>query len=632
MGAETLPQLLLATSHRRGLGRTAMRRKEYGIWQRYTWHDYVDHVRAVSLGLVALGIQPGDRVAIIGENDPEWYWAELGAQAAGAIAFGIFSDSIPTEIRYYLEQSDATVVFAHDQEQTDKVLAVADGLPNLRRIVYWDRKGLWFYDHPLLMTFADVEALGRQLHADDPDLFERSVAQGKRTDVATLCYTSGTTGAPKAAMLSHQALVQSISALAGLSPIREDDEYVSFIPPAWATEQYIGIAGQLVCGFTVNFAEEPETVRADLREIGPQLVVYTTRLWEGICSEIQAEMGDARGVKRLVYRACRAVADRAVDREVAGRSLGVGWRALRAAADRLCFRGIRDQLGLLYTRDAFTGGAPLGPENFRLVRAHGINLKQIYGLTETGFLTAHPDGDVRPETLGRPLPGASIAISDAGEIIVRSQAMFSGYFKAPDRAAEKWMDDWYRTGDGGMFDDGGHLVYLDRLDEFRTLSGGKTFAPSYIETRLRFSPYIKDCLCVGGPAAPFVAAIVNIDYANVGRWAEARGLTYTTFSDLSQKPEVNEFIEREVASVNQRLTPALRVQAFALLAKELDPDEGELTRTRKLRRTFLEQRQQALIAALYGDAPDFPVETHVVYRDGRRGVVRSTIGIRRLAP
>jgi long-chain acyl-CoA synthetase len=629
---ETLPQLLLAMSRRRGAARTAMRRKEYGIWQRYTWGDYVAHVRAVSLGLVALGIQPGDRIAIVGENDPEWYWAEIGAQAAGAIAFGIFSDSIPAEIRYYLEQSEASIVFAHDQEQADKVFAVADGLPNLRRIVYWDSKGLWFYDHPLLMPFADVEALGRQLDRDDPELFERNVGQGKPTDIAVLCYTSGTTGAPKAAMLSHQAVVQSIVSLVTLSPIAEEDEYVSFIPPAWATEQYLGIAGQLVYGFTVNFAEEPETVRADLREIGPQLVVYTTRLWEAICSEIQAEMGDARGLKRLVYRACRAITDRAVDREVSGRSLSLPWRALRAAADRLCFRGIRDQLGLLHTRDAFTGGAPLGPENFRLVRSHGINLKQIYGLTETGFLTAHPDGNVRPETLGRPLPGAEVAISPNGEIIARSGAMFSGYFKAPDRAAEKWLDDWYRTGDGGMFDDAGHLVYLDRLDEFRALADGQPFAPSYIETRLRFSPFIKDCLCVGGPTAPHVAAIVNIDYANVGRWAEGRGLSYTTFSDLSQKPEVYQLIEHEIATFNRRLPPAMRVLAFALLSKELDPDEGELTRTRKLRRTFLEQRQQALIEALYGEAANFPVETSVVYRDGRRGTVRTTIALRRLAP
>jgi long-chain acyl-CoA synthetase len=630
-GPETLPQLLVDKAARWGDTRVAMRRKEFGIWRRYTWGDYLDQVRALSLGLVALGLERGDRVAIVGENDPEWYWAEIGAQSAGGVAFGIFSDCTPPEILYYLEHSEAMCVFAHDQEQTDKVLSIAERLPALRRIVYWDPKGLWFYDHPRLMSFADLLAAGRRYETEHPGFFADSVAQGKAADVAVFCYTSGTTGKPKAAMLPHQVLIQSITAVGQVHALRETDEYVSFIPPAWSTEQYLGIAGQLVFGFTVNFPEEPETVREDLREIAPHVLVYTTRLWEAICSEIQAEMEDARGLKRLTYWVCRRVAERIVEREVRGEPLGIRERALRAATEWLCFRGVRDRLGLIRARHAITGGAPLGPENFKLVRTHGIKLKQLYGLTETGLLSTHPEAEVRPETLGRPLPGVEIKIADDGEILVKTRSMFAGYFKQPDGVGARWYGDWFRTGDGGMFDERGHLVYLDRVEEFRPLGGQRRFPPSYVETRLRFSPYVKDCCAVGGEDAPAVLALITIDFENVGRWADTRRLAYTTFSDLSQKPEVYDLIASVVQQLNRSMPGWMRIGAFALLPKELDPDEGELTRTRKLRRNFVEQRHGALIRAMFDGAADFAVETPVVYRDGRRAIVRTTIPIRRVA-
>ncbi len=628
---ETLPQLLLDKAMRWGDTRVAMRRKEFGIWQRFTWRDYLARVREVALGLAALGLQRGDRVAIVGENDPEWYWAELAAQAIGGAAFGIFSDCTPPEILYYLEHSEAMCVFAHDQEQTDKVLAIADRVPSLRRIVYWDPKGLWFYDHPMLTSFTDLCAAGRAWEAEHPTFFADSVAEGKATDVAIFCYTSGTTGKPKAAMLPHRSPIQSITAVGEVHALRETDEYVSFIPPAWATEQFLGLAGQLVFGFTVNFPEEPETVREDLREIAPHVLVYTTRLWESICSEIQAEMEDARGLKRLTYRVCRRIAERIVDRELRGEPIGVRERVLRAITERLAFRGIRDRLGLVRTRHAITGGAPLGPENFKLVRTHGINLKQLYGLTETGLLSTHPETEVQPETLGRPLPGVDIRIADDGEILVRTHAMFAGYFKQPEALGARWDGDWFRTGDGGMFDERGHLVYLDRIEEFRPLGGGRRFPPSYIETRLRFSPYVRDCCAVGGEDAPMVLVLVTIDFDNVGRWADGRRLAYTTFSDLSQKPDVYDLVASVVDTLNASMPDWMRIGAFALLPKELDPDEGELTRTRKLRRTFVEQRNAGLIRAMFDGARDFAVETPVVYRDGRRGVVRTTIPIRRLA-
>jgi long-chain acyl-CoA synthetase len=630
MRAETLPQLLVERAGRHGHGRVAMRRKEFGVWKRFTWADYLAQVEGVALGLMAIGLERGERVAIVGENDPEWYWAELGAQAAGGVAFGIFSDCTPAEILYYLEHSEAVVVFAHDQEQTDKVLSIVDRLPHVRRVLYWDPKGLWSYDHPRLASFDTLLAEGRRFAGEHPGVFQASVAQGKGTDVAVFCYTSGTTGKPKAAMLNHAGLVGNIEAVGAAHPIGEADEYVSFIPPAWSTEQYIGIAGQLVHGFTVNFPEEPETVRDDLREIAPHFLVYTTRLWEGLCSEIQAEMEDARGLKRLAYTACRRIADRLVDRELGGERLGRGAAAARGIADRVCFRGIRDRLGLTRVRHALTGGAPLGPDNLKLVRAHGINIKQIYGLTETGLLATHADGDVRPETLGRPLRGVEVRISDEGEILVRTASMFSGYFRQPEATAGRWVEDWFRTGDGGMVDDHGHLVYLDRIEEFRPLASGKRFAPSYIETRLRFSQYVRDCCVVGSEASSFPVALVTIDYDNVGRWADARRIAYTTFTDLSLKPPVYDLIDTAIQSVNRRLPPWMRVHAFALLPKELDPDEGELTRTRKLRRSFVEARQAGLIAAIHAGAADFAVETEVVYRDGRRGRVATRIPIRRV--
>jgi long-chain acyl-CoA synthetase len=625
--ADTLPQLLAARAARHG-ERVAMRRKEFGVWRRFTWREYLEQVKAVALGLTALGVERGERVAVVGENDPEWYWAELGAQAAGAVAFGIFADCTPPEIFYYLEHSEALCVFAHDQEQTDKVLSIADRLPRLRRVVYWDPKGLWSYDHPLLMSFDELLVAGRRYAAEHPGFFDASVAQGKATDVAVFCYTSGTTGRPKAAMLNHHGLVASIGAVGSVHPMRESDEYVSFIPPAWSTEQYIGVAGQLVHGFTVNFPEEPETVREDVREIAPHFLVYTTRLWESICSEIQAEMEDARGLKRVTYRTCRRFADRLVEQELRGERARAGQRLLRTASDWLCFRGIRDRLGLARSRHAITGGAPLGPENFKLIRAHGINLEQLYGLTETGLLSSHADGDVRPETLGRPLPGVEIRISDDGEILVRTPSMFSGYFNQPEATASRWIDDWYRTGDGGMFDEHGHLVYLDRVEEFRPLASGTRFPPSYVETRLRFSQYVKDCCVAGGEAAPCAVALVTIDYDNVGRWADGQRLAYTTFTDLSGKPEVYGLIAAAIDSMNRGLPAAMRVGAFALLPKELDPDEGELTRTRKLRRTFVEQRHAGLIGAMQAGAAAFPVEAEIVYRDGRRGRVTTTIPIR----
>jgi long-chain acyl-CoA synthetase len=628
MVEDTLPKLLKRNADQYGDRRVAMRRKEYGIWQPYTWRQYYESVKYFSLGLISLGLEPGDKVSIIGENDPEWYWGELAAQAAGGAVVGIFTDCIPSEVKYYIQNSDTKFVIAHDQEQVDKILAIKDELPLLRGVIYWDPKGLWFYHDPLLHSFEQVMDLGRKFEEIHPGHFEARVAAGKGDDIAVFCYTSGTTSLPKGAMVRHQNMIETAGAWHAVDPWRPSDDYVSFVPPAWAAEQYIGVTGGLIASVTVNFPEEPETVQENIREIGPQVLMYSARLWENVCSSVQAEMADAEGLKRLTDRIFHPVGYQMGQATLLGKQPGLALKALYRIADLALLRGLRDRIGLSRVRYAYTAGAALSPDILTFFRALGINLKQFYGLTETGLLTLHREKDIRPETVGTCLPGSEIRISPEGEILARSVGMFAGYYKNPEATAKALEDGWYHTGDGGYIDEFGHLIYLDRLSEFRDLSGGRKFSPSYIEIRLRFSPYIKDCMTVGGPNRDYVTAVINIDYANVGSWAEKRGLAYTTFTDLSQKPAVYDLIQSEIERVNRTLPDEQRIKKFVLLHKEFDPDEAELTRTRKLRRSFVEQRYSDLIEAMYGDADQFVAEAVITYQDGRKGAIKTAITVR----
>jgi long-chain acyl-CoA synthetase len=588
---------------RRSAGTVALREKKFGIWQEVTWREYAAHVRAVALGLEGLGLGPGDTVAVISGNRPAWLYVELAAQSLGAVPLGIFVDATPEQLRRVLDHSEARVVLAEDQEQADKVLGVREALPRLERIVVADTRGLETYRDPMLVSLADVEARGREIDEADRGRYESRLAQRRPDDVALLSYTSGTTGAAKAAMISHRNLLAMAAGVTEVDPMRAGDEIVSFLPFAWVGEQLISVAMALHVGATVNFPEEPETVREDLREIGPHVMVAPPRFWEAMCSEYQVKIADSGLVKRLAVRAALALGERAAAREREHARPGVGARAARTLARWLAFRALLDRLGLSRVRRAYTGGAPLGPETFAFFRAIGLNLKQVYGQTETaGICVVHPDGEVRAGTVGRPTPGTRVRISEVGEILVAGESVFLGYYKNPEATAGALDDGWLRTGDAGFLDERGHLVMIDRVTDVLRMADGSRFSPALIENKLKFSPFVREAVVVG-EQRPYVVALIQIDMGNVGGWAEARRLPFTTFKDLSSKPDVAALIAEAVARVNQDLPEAARIRDFALFDKELDADDDELTRTQKVRRATILSKYRGMIERLYAGAP-----------------------------
>jgi long-chain acyl-CoA synthetase len=604
-----------------------MRKKHLGIWREFTWRESSDAVRDLALGLVALGLRRGDKVAILGENDPEYYWAELAIQTAGAVAVGIFTDSGPAEIQYVISHCDAVIAFAKDQEQCDKMLAVREQLPLVKKVIYWEERGLWNYRDDWLMSFSAAQELGRALGAREPQRFDEMVAQGKGDDLAIFCYTSGTTGTPKGAMIAHCNLIAAFNNVTEIDKRLRGDEFLSFLPMAWITEHVLGIAGHVIAGNVVSFPEEPETVQQNMREIAPHSLLFSSRLWENIVSTIQVRIHDTSRVNRFLYNLFLPVGYRVADLKFAKKSIPLYLRALNALGEALVFGPLRDKFGLNRVRLAYSSGAALSPDMLRFCRAVGLNLKQLYGSTEAEIHTFHRDDDIKFESVGTPAPNIEVKISPEGEILVKSDCVFRGYYKNPQATAEKLRDGWFHTGDAGYLDEDGHLIYLDRMVDLLELAGGQKYSPQYIEGRLKFSPYIKDVMSIGGKARPYVAAIINIDFENVGRWAERRGIGYTTFVDLSQKPEVYDLIRADVERVNKTLPPPARVRKFVLLHKEFDPDESELTRTRKLRRGFMEERYREMIETMYGDGAEVRVRASVKYRDGRTGVLETAVRV-----
>ena len=594
----TFPRRLAEQARRLG-SRVAIREKKYGIWQEVTWQQYAAHVRAVSLGLVGFGLERGDRVAVISGNRPAWLYVELAVQSIGAIPLGIYVDSLPDQARVILDHSEARFVLVEDQEQADKVLGVRRDLPRLERIVVDDMRGLESYQDPMLVSLEEVEARGREIDAREGDRYEGLLARGATTDVALLAYTSGTTGVAKAAMISHQNLLAMAASLTEVDPIHATADIVSFLPFAWVGEQLLSVAIALHVGATVNFPEEPETVRDDIREIGPHVMIAPPRFWEAMCSEHQVKMVGAGFAKRLATRAALALGERAVAREASRGPRGWGGRALRRLAHLLAFRTMLDKLGLSRVRYAYTGGAPLGAEVFTFFRTIGLNLKQVYGQTESaGICAVHPDGEVRAETVGKPTPGTRVRISDAGEILIASDSVFLGYYKNAEATATALDDGWLHTGDAGVVDEQGHLVMIDRLKDVLRLADGSRFSPALIENKLKFSPYVREAVVVG-EERPYVVALMQIDMGNVGNWAEAHRLPFTTFKDLSRKPEVSALIGEAVARVNQDLPAVARIRGFALFDKELDADDDELTRTQKVRRSTILTKYRDMIEELY---------------------------------
>lgn len=629
----TLPQYFLEKAQRYGRDKVALRQKELGIWQEYSWQTSYEQVRQFACGLIGLGLKRNDKVCTIGDNDRQYLWAYIGLLAAGGVQVGIFTDAAPNEIAYIVNHSDAAFVLAKDQEQCDKLLAIKEELPHVKQVVYWDERGLWNYKDPWLISFEQVQACGQDLLEREPARFEQEVALGKGSDPVVICYTSGTTGLPKGAILSHDNLMASARIYQQVDPRYDSDNHVSFLPLGWIGEHALGIAPHVYTGIIMNFPEEPETVRANVREIAPEGILYNSRLWDALVGTVQVRINDAAWINRKLYELFLPIGYRFADKKMTGEKISWGLRLAYRLGDWLLFAPIRNQLGLSRVRAAYTAGASLSPDAMRFFHALGINLKQIYGSTEvSGGATVHRDGDIKFASVGPPAPEVEIRIAENSEIMLGGPIVFQGYYKDPEATAEARIIDergraWFRTGDAGYIDDDGHLIYLDRVKDMLTLAGGETFSPQFIEGRLKFSPYIRDVMAIGGQDREFVTALIIIDFENIGAWAEKQRLNYTTFVDLSQKQEVYALIRQAVQQVNESLPPAARVRRFVLMHKEFDADEAEMTRSRKLRRGFLYERYDEIIEAMYRGDDAIQVRAPVRYRDGREGVIETAIKI-----
>jgi len=607
-----------------------MREKEFGIWQSFTWREVHDHVRDFSLGLSALGLRAGENVAIIGDNRPEWVWAEIAAQAVGAAAVGLYQDSNLNEVAYVIDHCDATVVVAEDQEQVDKILDMLEKLPKVRHVVYTDPRGLRKYRHPKLVAFEEVEAKGRELAAEKPSLWEESVRRGKAEDLAIICYTSGTTGFPKGAMLSFRNLLVMAMNLHRVDPKQPGDEFVSFLPLAWIGEQMMSLSTALAVGFTVNFPEEPDTVTENIREIGPHVMFAPPRVWENLASTVQVKIMDTSRFKRFMFNLCMPVGRRVADLRFQKKPVPAALRAAYRLAYWGLFRALRDRLGFTHMRSASTGGAALGPDVFGFFHAMGVRLKQIYGQTEiSGISCIHREEDIQSHTVGVPIPETEVRISEKGEILSRSPAVFLGYYKNEEATRATLVEGWLHSGDAGYLAEDGQLVVIDRLKDVMKLADGTQFSPQFIENRLKFSPYVKEAVVIGHDR-PYLTAMLCIDMGVVGKWAERNRISYTTYTDLSGKPPVYDLLQKEVDQVNETLPAAARIHKFVLLYKELDADDEELTRTRKVRRAFVEDRYREVIAALYGDVPQIAIDTTIRFQDGKTSRIRTTLLVRQM--
>ncbi len=626
----TMPMLLKRNADRLGNTRAAIREKEFGIWQPVTWKKYFENVRDFALGLHQLGFKRGDKLSYAGDNRPEGLYSELAVQSLGGAIVGIYPDSHLDQVEYIINHSDSIFVVAGDQEQADKLLDIQEKCPNIRKIIVDDPKGMRRYNEPILAYFRDIQKIGRQQHEKEPRLFEDMIAAVQPDDVGMINYTSGTTGLPKGSMITHKNMYAVAKAQDEVDAAEDTFEYVSFLPLPWIGEQEFGVYWSLYKAFTVNFPEKVETVQENIREIGPHIMLAPPRIWERMCSDIQVKIQDAVWIKRLAYKLFLPVGYKVADHKLNKKPLPAGLKFLNMLGYVFLFRSLKNYLGLARLRHVYTGGAPLGQEIFNMFMALNVNIKQAYGMTEqTAASIIHRTDDIRLDTVGQPLPGIEFKISDTGELLSRGDTIFKGYYKIPEATEDALTDGWFHSGDAALMEEDGHIIIIDRMSDVMKLGDGGKFSPQLIENKLRFSPYIVDAVVIGQDR-PFITAMIAIDMANVGKWAENNQLAYTTFTDLSQKKPVYDLIAEEVKKANETLPKVAKVNRFVLLYKELDADDDELTRTRKVRRKFVEERYRELIEGLYGDREEIPVEADIRYKDGKEFRMKTTVWIKQV--
>ncbi|MEJ8574446.1 AMP-binding protein [Microbaculum marinum] len=618
---DTFPKLLRHNA-KAFASQVALREKDYGIWHPMTWAEFDQKVRTRALALRDLGIGRGDVVAIIGDNRPDWVISEIAVHAVGALSLGLYRDSLESEVAYLLTHSGTALVFAEDEEQVDKILNLGEAAANLKAIVYTDPRGMRKYDDPRLMKAEELDAAGARTARQRPSLYDEMIDSVSGEDVAVLCTTSGTTTHPKLVMLPAGRIIDHARKYLQFDPKGPDDQYVSVLPMPWIVEQVHVFGKALLCRMPVSFPEEPETLMADLREIGPTFLLMAPRVWEGIAADIRARMMDASWFKRRMFALALSINEKAAARN--RRS----W-----LADFLAFRALRDRLGFSRLRSAGTGGAALGPDTFRFFHALGVPLRQVYGQTELmGTYMLHRENDVDFDTVGVVIdPAIEVRIEapdrqGVGEIVTRHPNRFAGYFKNEKSTAETMRDGWVHTGDAGYFDDKQHLVVIDRMADLAVMASGDRYSPQFLENKLKFSSYVAEAVTLG-KGREYISALICIRYSIVSKWAERKQIPFTTYSDLSANPAVYRLIRDEVERINATLQPNQRIAKFVLLYKELDADDGELTRTRKVRRSVIEEKYGQIISAIYAGEPAIDIDTVITFQDGTNQRIRTRLKV-----
>ena len=630
----TFPHILLDNAKKFPPTKAAIREKDLGIWQSYSWQDYLQQVKDFALGLASLGFKSEDKMAIIGDNRPQLYWGMAASQCLGGVPVPLYQDAIHKELEFIVDHSECRFALAEDQEQTDKLMHLKDEMPGLEYIIYDDPRGLTKYKHDWLVAFTDVQEMGRRFGKENPDYFTNAVEQVKPDDLSLICYTSGTTGNPKGVMLTHRKIAACCRGFNAWDNLDETGNVMAYLPMAWIGDHVFSYGQALCAGFTVNCPESTTTIVHDQREIGPTHVFAPPRIWENILTQIMIKIEDSAWIKRKAFHYFMKVAGRVEKKRIANERIPTGDNILYQLGRILIYGPLVDNLGMSNIKVAYTAGEAIGPEIFEFYRSLGVNLKQLYGMTEScAYVSMQKDGDIDSESVGPPAPGVEIKISDTGEVMYKSPGLFLGYFKSPEATAEALEDGWLLSGDAGYMTERGHLKIIDRAKDVSRLNDGTLFAPKYIENKLKFSPYIKEAVA-HGMEKDFVAVFIDIDYGSVANWAERRHLAFTSYGDLSQKPQVYDLIHEAICKVNKSLSKDAKlknsqIKRFLLFTKELNPDDGEITRTRKIRRKFVANKYGELIDALYSPGQDSVVmEIKATYEDGRTTDVRADLKIR----